>query len=78
MEYWQIAPNQVWNITQGNVNVLPVIIILLFSWILNDLFNLMQSYQTGNHGEEEKDTLCDGDLIIRQDWPDANDDLQQL
>ncbi|MBC7759135.1 MAG: hypothetical protein H7069_09775 [Phormidesmis sp. FL-bin-119] len=31
----------------------------------------MQSDQTGNHGEEEKDTLCDGDLIKRQDWPDA-------
>jgi hypothetical protein len=30
-----------------------------------DLFNLMQSYQTASHGEEEKDTLCDGDLIRR-------------
>ena len=32
---------------------------------LNDLFSLMQSDQTSNFGEEEKDTWCDGDLMKR-------------
>ncbi|SDM96888.1 hypothetical protein SAMN05421813_1316 [Daejeonella rubra] len=43
-----------------------------------DVFNLMESYQTCSHCEEEKDTLSDGDLIMRYDWPDADDDPWQL
>ena len=38
-----------------------------------DLFNLMESDQTCSHCEEEKDTLCDGDTILRYDWPNPHD-----
>lgn len=41
-------------------------------------FNCMQSYQTCSHCEEEKNTLSDGDLIMRYDWPDPDYDPWQM
>lgn len=43
-----------------------------------DFYNIGQCDEICNCCKEEKELICDGDLIMRKDWPDADNFPWQL